>query len=782
MPTTTVRITSLAVVACGLAWLLAAATPAAAGTYTVSACTAAKRFGQPPPTGAFADLSALPNVATGGMYMRRACADWDGKPFGMVAGNVVRSGRVGRGHQAGFVMDAPPGASFVGLNWSGKVLRRDCRYSASVYALDAGGSSVKVQWPDGRVRGAIRNFPANRNCARKDPQTSYLQLAQVGAKARPQPFGLLGPATRIVERTVCVGGARKRFCSARGINRIHTWWAEATVADGSAPSVSIVQDNPFTQGAWVSAGTYGVGYTVSDNVGIKAGIAVVSGTENGRDTNRPCDYTRTIPCNNDPGRVGVDTTKLGEGTQPLVVQAIDAAENAGNSQPVTVRIDRTAPGAPAVLVEQGEGWRSQNSFAVGWQNADEGDRAPITAAHWHLCRSGTNNCTTGSQSGTGISRLADLRVPEPGEWQVRVVREDAAGNRNDDYASQPVTLRWDPEAPQLAFEPAPGDDPTRVSVAITEKVSGIAGGQIELSAAGSNTWQALPVTLQGGRLVARIPDEALAPGAYLLRAQATDLAGNVGVASAPQPLTLPLRIQSALQAGVVTTRIVRDRVEGKKGKKGRRGSRRRTVRRRVVELRPEARVRFGGHATIAGRLTNRDGQGLPGQQIQLLGSGAGGEELLGVLTTDAQGGFRYEATGSASQTLRLLHPGTALTLPTQAEVRLLVPGATTLRARPRRILNGQTVRFHGRVRSLPIPAAGKIVELQVYQGKKEGWTTFRTIRTDAAGRWQQPYTFSHTTCLDRWRIRAKVPKEVGYPFEDGASKPVHITVKGRCGR
>jgi hypothetical protein len=774
MPTTTVRITSLAVVACGLAWLVAAAAPAAAGTYTVSACTAAKRFGhQTPPTGAFADLSALPNVATGGMYVRRACADWDGKPFGMVAGNVVRSGRVRPGHQAGFVIDAPPGASLVALDWSGKVLRRDCRYSAQLYALDASGSPVQVRWPDGRVRGAIRNFPANRNCARKDPGASYLQVAQVGAKARPQPFGLLAPAARIVQRTVCVGGTSKPFCSARGINRIHTWWAEATVADDTHPSVAVVQDNAFTQGAWVSSGTQSVGYTASDNVGVKrAEVGVFK-------HDRPCDWTRTLPCTNDPGRVEVDTTKLGEGTQPLVVRATDAAENVGESPAVTVRVDRSAPAAPAVSVEQGEGWRSQNSFAVAWQNPDEGDRAPITAAHWRLCRAGGSACTSGSQAGAGIARLADLKVPGPGEWDLRVVREDAAANRNDDYASQPVRLRWDPEAPQLAFEAAPSGDPTRVSVAVTERISGISGGQIELSAAGSNTWQALSTRLEGDRLVARIDDAALAPGPYLLRAQAVDLAGNVGVAAAAQPLTLPLRIQTAIQAGVVTTRIVRKTVGGKKG---RRGSRRRTIRRRVTELRPESRVGWGKQVTIAGRLINRDGQPLPGQEIRVLGPGAGGEELLTVLTTDAQGGFRYEATGSASRTLRFVHTGAAVTLPAQAEVHLLVPGATTLKASRRHILNGQTVRFSGQVRSLPIPIAGKIVELQVYQGKKEGWTTFRTLRTDAAGAWRQRYTFSHTVCLDRWRIRARVPKEAGYPFEDGHSRPVRITVKGRCGR
>jgi hypothetical protein len=60
---------------------------------------------------------------------------------------------------------------------------------------------------------------------------------------------------------------------------------------------------------------------------------------------------------------------------------------------------------------------------------------------------------------------------------LRVVREDAAGNRNDSYASQPVRLRHDPEPPTLGFEAAPADDPTRpVSVAVTEKISGVAGG------------------------------------------------------------------------------------------------------------------------------------------------------------------------------------------------------------------------------------------------------------------------------------------------------------------
>jgi hypothetical protein len=460
-----------------------------------------------------------------------------------------------------------------------------------------------------------------------------------------------------------------------------------------------------------------------------------------------------------------------------VVRAVDAADNAGDSQPVTVRIDRTAPGASAVSVEDGEQWRTQNSFAAVWENPEDGDRAPITAAHWRLCRPGGSSCTTGSQSATGIARLADLKVPEPGEWELRVVREDAAGNRNDDYASQPVRLRWDPEAPALAFEPGPADDPTRVSVAVTEKISGISGGQIELSAAGSNTWQALATKLDGDRLVARIDDAALPPGPYLLRAQATDLAGNVGVAAAPEPLTLPLRIQSTLQAGVVKTKIVREKIEGRKG---RRGSRRRTVRRKVTELRPESRVRFGGHVTIAGRLTNRDGQPLPGQQIQALGPGAAGEELLAVLTTDAQGAFSYRAAGSASRTLRFVHPGTPTILPAESRVELVVPAAGSFKASRKRVLNGGRVVFRGRVRSLPLPPAGKLVELQVKQPSGE-WTTFRTLRTGPDGRWALRYRFRFVRCHTTYRLRARIPAEAGYPFAKGRSRSRKVTVRGAQG-
>ena len=69
-------------------------------------------------------------------------------------------------------------------------------------------------------------------------------------------------------------------------------------------------------------------------------------------------------------------------------------------------------------------------------------------------------------------------------------------------------------------------------------------------------------------------------------------------------VTLPLRITTAMKAGVVGERIV-SRVIKRRGK-------RRRVRRRVETIRQQARVEYGEQVDIEGRLQNRDGQPIPG--------------------------------------------------------------------------------------------------------------------------------------------------------------------------
>jgi hypothetical protein len=153
------------------------------------------------------------------------------------------------------------------------------------------------------------------------------------------------------------------------------------------------------------------------------------------------------------------------------------------------------------------------------------------------------------------------------------------------------------------------------------------------------------------------------------------------------------------------------------------------------------------------------------------------EHPLATLRTDGHGRWAYLARATSTSVIRIYHAGTATTLPSQREVKLLVPAASTIRAAPRRLLNGQIVTFRGLLRSRPLPVAGKLVELQVVLSGR--WQTFQTARTDSRGRWSVRYRFRRSCGLVHYRFRAHLPAEAGYPFEAGRTRPVPIAVRGR---
>jgi hypothetical protein len=235
-------------------------------------------------------------------------------------------------------------------------------------------------------------------------------------------------------------------------------------------------------------------------------------------------------------------------------------------------------------------------------------------------------------------------------------------------------------------------------------------------------------------------------------------------------LTLPVRIVSTMQAGFERVRMVRRTI--------RRHGKRRQVRQPVTALTPTARVPSGQRAQVAGRLANRDGQGIAGAEVRVLSSSPiSPEQLVAVLQTDGDGRYSYTATGSTDRTLRFAYAGSPLTLPAQSEIRMTVPALTSLRVNSRRVLNGQAASFTGRVRTLPAPTGGKLVELQVRLSRR--WQTFRTTRTDAAGRWVIQYRFKRTRGVQRFRFRARLPHEANYPFAAGGSRSLTVRVRGR---
>ncbi len=110
------------------------------------------------------------------------------------------------------------------------------------------------------------------------------------------------------------------------------------------------------------------------------------------------------------------------------------------------------------------------------------------------------------------------------------------------------------------------------------------------------------------------------------------------------------------------------------------------------------------------------------------------------------------------------------------DLRLRAKPSVGLKSNRRRVRNGRSVVFSGRVRSKPIPRGGKLVELQAFfRGR---WRTFQTLHTRRQGTFRFRYWFGGTRGTVRYRFRAVAPREGGYPYTTGSSRRVTVSVSG----
>ena len=68
------------------------------------------------------------------------------------------------------------------------------------------------------------------------------------------------------------------------------------------------------------------------------------------------------------------------------------------------------------------------------------------------------------------------------------------------------------------------------------------------------------------------------------------------------------------------------------------------------------------------------------------------------------------------------------------------------------VINGRSVTFTGTVEGRPLPAAGKLVELQVLLAGE--WSTFETTRTGPEGAWSIRYPFKRSCGREVFEFRA----------------------------
>ena len=468
----------------------------------------------------------------------------------------------------------------------------------------------------------------------------------------------------------------KRFCSARSFNGITTYRAEATVTD---PSLARrrhrrrTTPSPKAPGSAATRASPTTPSTTPASSERKPWLAVATPARS-----PPCDYTRPVPCNNGPGRIAVDTTKtLREGTQPLRGAGDRRGRQRGRLRAGDGAGGQHRPGGGAVEPSRAGGL-AVRELLRRWagQNPDEGDRAPIAAAHWRICRPDGTACVTGSQPGAGVARLADLRVPEPrASGTLRVVREDAAGNRNDGYASPPVRLRLDSSAPALSFRERGGDRPD----------PGGGGGRTTGS-------RRSPAARSRSAARARTCGRRCRPGwraAGWWPASTTRRCRRAAICCAARPATWPAtwvsprrRADHAAAADPVHDagrRRSGDRGGAQEGRQGQEAPHRAAQGDRAAPAVPGCATAMRVHDRRAADQPRRPAAA--GPAVQVLGRGPSGEQLLATLTTDAQGALQLPGrrVGAAAR-CGSSSPGRWWCCPPRAQVSLDGAGGGQLQA------------------------------------------------------------------------------------------------------
>jgi hypothetical protein len=241
-------------------------------------------------------------------------------------------------------------------------------------------------------------------------------------------------------------------------------------------------------------------------------------------------------------------------------------------------------------------------------------------------------------------------------------------------------------------------------------------------------------------------------GAYEFRATAYDAAGNVSASSQRSngvrmilmnPLKMPVRLQTS---------------------------------RRTVKAVP-----YGREIPYSGRLTSASGPplgGLPVQIVERFDAGAALSQRSSTVLTDAGGNFATRLPAGPSRRVEAVFAGNrTLTRAGGGDVRVLVAAAVRLHASaPTAQIGGAPVLFSGRVGNLgaPVPAGGEPVELQ-FRLPGRAWAEFRTVQTDAHGRFRYPYAFSDDDSRGvRFMFRAYISRG-DWPYEPAASNSVSVT-------
>ncbi len=257
---------------------------------------------------------------------------------------------------------------------------------------------------------------------------------------------------------------------------------------------------------------------------------------------------------------------------------------------------------------------------------------------------------------------------------------------------------------------------------------------------------------------------AFADGVHVVQVAVFDAAGNRGL-SAPTSLLVA--------NGVAASSLVH-------GPNGRGATRFARLRAWLAgrSRRTERTLAFGATTSVTGQLTTSDGAPIRGATLQVEKRDIGlssRTKPLATVTTDNAGRFTYRVARGASRLLRFTYtafpgdPGPVAS----GQVTVHVRAGVSLKASPARVRNGTVLTFRGRVLGEGGTRRAVVTIYALTRGPRPR-IPVETIRAAASGRFTYRYRFRSIPGPVIYRFEARVLKQTGFPYVEGASRPVAV--------
>jgi hypothetical protein len=187
-------------------------------------------------------------------------------------------------------------------------------------------------------------------------------------------------------------------------------------------------------------------------------------------------------------------------------------------------------------------------------------------------------------------------------------------------------------------------------------------------------------------------------------------------------------------------------------------------------------VGYGRDANVIGRLRTNSGDPVPGAtlcvKMQTLGINSHPANVATV-QTDTTGHYTYSVPPGPNRDVEIGYRHDTHQI--VRDVRYYARARPSLKLAPAALHNGKRVHLWGH---LPGPGAGRrVVIIQANAAGSTRWITFRKATTTKKGVFSTGYRFTSTTRKTRYRFRALVPRQAGYPWIEGHSKPAEVLVR-----